>query len=202
MNKPAAVIFDLGRVLVGVDVSRGLWARILGALERDQVDTPAGREWKEIYRRFATGFLPAGEFHLEVCRLLAAEIGYSDFVEQWCDVFYTLEGMPQLFRQVAAKIPVGLLSDTDPLHWSYELERNSWLELIKKPTLSFEIGLLKPDPQAFNKAAANTGFAPEECLFIDDLIANVEGARAVGMQALQFEGVEKLRAQLVERGLI
>ncbi|MBW1809739.1 MAG: hypothetical protein JRJ87_16200, partial [Deltaproteobacteria bacterium] len=112
MNKPAAVIFDLGRVLVGVDVSRGLWARILNALERDRADTPAGREWKEIYRRFATVFLPAEEFHLDVCRLLEDEISYPDFVEQWCDVFYTLEGMPQLFRQVAANIPVGLLSDT------------------------------------------------------------------------------------------
>jgi putative hydrolase of the HAD superfamily len=49
------------------------------------------------------------------------------------------------------------------------------------------LGVLKPDPAAFRAAAAALGEDPRRCLFVDDLAANLDGARAVGMAAQLFD---------------
>jgi glucose-1-phosphatase len=200
--KPSAVIFDLGRVLVGVDTTRGLWDRILQAMGRDNKDTPQGREWLGIYQRFATGKISPRDFHPEVCRLLGEDLSWEKFQAGWCDVFYTLPGAEQLLRDVMARLPVGLLSDTDPLHWAFELENHPWLRMIENPSLSFNIGVMKPSPEAYKAAARKVGFEPSDCFFVDDLIENVEGARSAGMDAEQFTSYEVLRRHLVDRGVL
>jgi epoxide hydrolase-like predicted phosphatase len=50
--------------------------------------------------------------------------------------------------------------------------------------ISGEIGMRKPDAQIFRHAASLIGVPPEECVFIDDLEQNAEGARAVGMAGI------------------
>jgi len=48
-------------------------------------------------------------------------------------------------------------------------------------------GVLKPDPRAYRACVDDLGLAPEECVFVDDQPRNVDGARAVGLQAVQFD---------------
>ena len=50
--------------------------------------------------------------------------------------------------------------------------------------ISGEIGIRKPDPEIFLRAAKLVGLEPSECVFVDDLEQNAEGARAVGMAAI------------------
>ena len=107
-----------------------------------------------------------------------------------------MPGMEELFREVAGRYRVGILSDTDPLHWHAIRTMMPWLEAVERPTLSYEVGYLKPHPEMFTAAARNCGSAKEQCLFIDDLAGNVDGARYFGMQALIFNGQEKLRRDL------
>jgi FMN phosphatase YigB (HAD superfamily) len=49
------------------------------------------------------------------------------------------------------------------------------------------LGVSKPDPEAFRRAAAAAGERPERCLFVDDLASNLRGAEAVGMRTLLFD---------------
>jgi len=49
---------------------------------------------------------------------------------------------------------------------------------------SDEVGLRKPEPEIYLLAARRLGVTPDECVFVDDMLANVEGARAVGMVGL------------------
>jgi putative hydrolase of the HAD superfamily len=49
-----------------------------------------------------------------------------------------------------------------------------------------KMGVLKPDPAAFRAAADALGEDPRRCLFVDDLAANLDGARAVGMATTPF----------------
>ena len=67
---------------------------------------------------------------------------------------------------------------------------------------SADIRMAKPAAGAFLAAAERLGVAPEVCLFVDDRAENVEGARAVGMQAHLFTGVDDLRDVLVATGLV
>lgn len=61
--------------------------------------------------------------------------------------------------------------------------------------ISAEMGLAKPDPAIFTAAAEIMSVRPEEVLFLDDLLENVEGARSTGMAAIQFRS----NAQAIEQ---
>jgi epoxide hydrolase-like predicted phosphatase len=73
-----------------------------------------------------------------------------------------------------------------------------FINLFDGIVISCEIGLMKPEPQVYLLAAESVGVKPEEALFIDDFIENIEGAQRVGMQALHFQEPETLQQQLAE----
>jgi FMN phosphatase YigB (HAD superfamily) len=61
---------------------------------------------------------------------------------------------------------------------------------------------MKPDTAIYLAAAQNVQTPPPQCLYIDDLQANVEGARAAGMQAIRFENKDSLARDLAISGLL
>ncbi|MBU3030189.1 HAD family hydrolase [Paracoccus marinaquae] len=62
-------------------------------------------------------------------------------------------------------------------------------------------GLLKPGPEIYLTLTGRNAIAPGDCIFIDDSPANIDGARAVGMDAILFTGAPNLRAALAQRGI-
>ena len=58
------------------------------------------------------------------------------------------------------------------------------------------IGFAKPDPRVYLIATERVGAAVHRCLFIDDTIANVTAARAVGLTAHHYHQLEDLRDAL------
>lgn len=63
-------------------------------------------------------------------------------------------------------------------------------------------GITKPDPAIFHLLCERAGVGPQDCVFIDDSMANVEGARSVGMDAIHFTDAAALEAALQGRGLL
>ena len=68
--------------------------------------------------------------------------------------------------------------------------------LIDNIVVSGEVKQLKPNPEIFHTLLNNYNLKAEESLFIDDNLKNVEGAKAVGINALRFENVTKLKEDL------
>ena len=56
---------------------------------------------------------------------------------------------------------------------------------------SFEVKAVKPEPEIYRCLCEKFGLKPEECLFTDDVPANVKGAQACGFQGIVFEGYEQ-----------
>lgn len=75
-------------------------------------------------------------------------------------------------------------------------ERWKIVDLFDHLVISAEEGVVKPDPRIYRIALDRAGVAPAEAVFTDDLIENVEGARAVGMHALHYENPEQVMADL------
>ncbi len=86
----------------------------------------------------------------------------------------------------------------------FDLEREIWLFLnwFDGIVVSGEIGQVKPHPAIYQRLLDTYDLNAEDCLFIDDVQANVDGARAVGMHAHQFISAEGLRQALVEYGML
>jgi putative hydrolase of the HAD superfamily len=75
-----------------------------------------------------------------------------------------------------------------------------WLPRFDVLVWSYQLLLAKPDPAIYHYLLKELGTRPQETLFIDDRLVNVEAAQALGMPALEFTTVERLRADLIAHG--
>lgn len=107
-----------------------------------------------------------------------------------------------LARQLRASgVPTALLSNIQPDMLSYVRVRHPWLNEFEVRVFSCLVGEAKPEPGGFLHAAECLNLRPQECLFVDDRKANIEGAQQTGMQTLHFESanaLSSLRQRLIE----
>lgn len=198
-----AVIFDLGRVMVQLDFSRGLLAHLStgnSAADADATIRQIGDN--PLFREFCAGQLTPEDFHSKLMHATGQTMDYDQFCALWCDIFSMDEAMARLFQDTAEHRKVGILSDTDPLHWTHLRATYPVLATVKQPTLSYEVGTTKPDPVIYIAAAQHVNTEPSQCLFIDDMQRNVEGAIRAGMNAIRFENPQQIRKALAERGVL
>jgi putative hydrolase of the HAD superfamily len=77
----------------------------------------------------------------------------------------------------------------------------AWIGNFDVRVWSYQLLLAKPDPAIYRHALKELGTEPAETLFIDDMPANVDAARALGLKAIQFATVERLAEELKAMGL-
>ena len=202
MSKIQAVVFDLGRVLVNVDITRGIFGLFGHSLANGTEAAVAQMMREPAYAAYNAGTLKPQQFYEAMNKKFSLEVDFDEFARLWCDVFDPMDGMDELVRQLHGKVRLGLLSDTDPLHWNYIRERFEFIALIDKPTLSFETGFRKPAKEAYLAAVRNVGVETSQCLYVDDLMENVRGALNAGLEAVQFRGANLLRQEIRTRGIV
>jgi putative hydrolase of the HAD superfamily len=94
------------------------------------------------------------------------------------------------------------LSNTNPIHFALLKEAYPLLRHFHGYVLSYEVGAAKPEAKIYRAAIARAQCNPEECFFTDDLAVNVEAARELGMDAVQFFSAEQLERELRARGAL
>ena len=106
-----------------------------------------------------------------------------------------------IIQGLAARYRLVLLSNTNAIH--FDMIRRSYpvLRHFHDLILSYEVKAMKPDPVIYRAAIAAAGCRPEECFYTDDIADYVEGARRMGIDAVQFRGSEALEQDLRERGI-
>jgi 2-haloacid dehalogenase len=67
--------------------------------------------------------------------------------------------------------------------------------------LSYEVGLLKPDPRIYEQALQRFGLRAERAVFIDDIPTNVDGARAAGLHGIHYQNPDQVRLELTKLGI-
>jgi putative hydrolase of the HAD superfamily len=195
------LIFDLGNVLVPFDFKRGYAA--LGPL--------CGFPAEEIPRRvsntdlvveFESGRISPQEFFRRFAELLDLRTTYERFCEIWNSVFLPCTLIPEDdIRALRERYRILLLSNTNALHFAMLRESYSILAHFDSFVLSHEVGAMKPLPRIYHEALARAECRPEECFYTDDVADYIEGARREGIDAVQFQGYENLKAELVKRGI-
>lgn len=90
----------------------------------------------------------------------------------------------------------GLLSNFTDSARRVWTEVYPFIQYFDGVVISAEVGLMKPDPKIYHLAVESVGVPAPEALFVDDFIENIEGAKAVGMQALHFTDPEAAQRQL------
>jgi putative hydrolase of the HAD superfamily len=185
---------------------------------------PALRRWAELddfdfdsYLEAVLKWLPSEQATAEfnpVHALERGQIAVPDFERKLASILVRRDGTPvpaegliermfahfehqpamaALVRRVNERgIRTALLSNS----WGNTYPRDTWDGMFDDIVISGEVGLRKPEPEIFRLAAGRLGLEPAECVFVDDLQLNVDGARAVGMTAILHTEYDETRRVL------
>lgn len=131
-----------------------------------------------------TGAMPMEEFERELAARLRTKTGSAVAAEGLVQRMFAGSRADQAMieavrRARAAGKRTGLLSNSWGNRDSYRFEHFD--TLFDAVVISGEVGLRKPDPEIYTLAARELGVATTECVFVDDIAANVRGAVAAGM---------------------
>lgn len=96
---------------------------------------------------------------------------------------------------------IGLLSNAAD-NWLPSLFTSDQIKLIDATAFSYELGLIKPQPEAYQAIAQRLGLAASDCLFVDDQSRYCTGAVTAGMQALHYSDLDQLTSDLTKLGII
>jgi HAD superfamily hydrolase (TIGR01509 family) len=147
---------------------------------------------------------------------LRASLGAVSPQEHWADVIQRLGLPPSEADSVRQEFFAGDTLDLDLINFLRSLRpkyrtgllSNAWSDMreylvsqkiddaFDQLIISAEVGIMKPDARIYQLALEKLGVAPAEAVFVDDFIVNVEGARAVGMYAIQFTRPEQTLEEL------
>jgi len=97
----------------------------------------------------------------------------------------------------------GVYALTDNVHEivDYLKSTYSFWPLFDGAIVSAEVGMLKPQPEIYHLLLNKYELIASETVFIDDMLYNVEGAKSVGMYAIQFEDISQCEKDLISLGL-
>ena len=197
-----AVVSDLGRVVLWFDNAIFL-RRLAERSGRSFDDVKAAVHGDlELIRRFDGGAVTPAAFHARVMEIAGADIPYGEFYEIYNDIFsLNRPAVDVLARVKAAGYGALLLSNTDPERFAFVRRRFPEIMFFDHYVLSYELKLLKPDPAIYLEAARRAGCVPSECVFIDDMEANVRGAVEAGLAGVVYLPETDLAAELRKLGL-
>ena len=105
-----------------------------------------------------------------------------------------------LVRVQASGLKTAILSNMGADLLAHMRRHFAWLDSFHHLTWSCELDMIKPEAAIYEHTLEKLKVRPEEALFLDDKIENVEGARSAGIHALQFRDATTLQYQLVQEG--
>lgn len=199
----SAVVFDVGNVLYHWD-PRFLYQRLidddqaLDAFVRDVVT----QDWHFQH--------DAGrDFADTSAELIARHPQHRDLIALWGPRFNDsvgpmVTGMERLVADLDdAGVPLFAITNFSHEFWPpFHATNPALFDRFRDILVSGVEKLVKPDPAIYRLALQRFGLSASDCLFIDDRLENVEGARAVGMKAHHFRNEPTLRAELEGIGLL
>lgn len=153
---------------------------------------------------FERGGITHESFMSTVISRAGLEMSHEEFEACWVDIFWLNEPVARLIVELKrAGYTLLLGSNTNFLHARFYRRRFAEiLDLFDHFVFSHEVLSLKPDRGFFRACVDQVGVPADSCIFIDDVLENVEGARAAGLRAIQFKGtpglIDALRAHGVE----
>lgn len=195
------ILFDLGNVLVDIHPE---FAMREFARECQQPYSEIQKFFlSPLHLEFMKGELSAHQFYESISKRYACPIGYNRFLEIWAEVIGVAKpGMEEIVRELAEKdFQLSVCSNTDPLHWEVAKRQSDMFRYFSHYFLSFEMHLLKPQPEFFKDILNSLDARAEECLFIDDTPENVSVANRFRFHTLCAHTSEAVRVKLLELGL-
>lgn len=197
----ATLFFDFGNV-IGFFDHRIAVRKIINCCDLDEVACCAAIYDTALENDFEAGRVRAEEFIRKSCTAIDYRGTAEQFRASFEDIFRPNEPVCDLIPRLAKRYRLVLASNTNEIHAAFF--RATFADVLRHFAafgLSHEAGARKPDRPFFEHCQKLADCPPGECLFVDDLRPNVEGARAFGWRAIQYTGAADLLKQLHSHGI-
>lgn len=190
-----AIIFDCFGVLLGN-------AYKIHLTEVEQVDPARAAEIRAINHASDMGILSREETAQNISALFDMEP--EEFLEEQNQMEVPNQKLLEYIMTLKPQFKVGMLSNINSRdRLSIRFEPGQLDAHFDTIVASGDEGYVKPQAEIYHIAATRLGVLPTECVFIDDIADFCDGARAVGMQAIQFITTEQAITDinaLIDRG--
>ena len=190
MQKIKNIIFDLGGVLVGLDGQRCINA--FDAIGAHEISTYVrDHRTEDLFFDAEVGNITQDEFCDEVRRITRCAAPDAAIVDAWNRLLTEIPDVKkQRLLELHDRYRLYLLSNTNVMHWNlcadhlFRYGRWGLNDYFDACFLSYEMHLYKPCEEIFRRTIEEAGVKADETLFVDDLPANCEAARALGLHVL------------------
>lgn len=190
------IIFDLGNVLLNYNPREYLTTKIKEADKVSEVH-------KEIFESKEWAMLDRGTLTEEEAVNILSENSRENgeliklVFENWYELLTPIEDSVQVLKELkAANYRVYFLSNFHLLAFKNVTKRYDFFNLFDGGIVSYKEKLLKPEESIYRRLIEEYKLKPEESIFIDDMQANIEGARKLNFGTIHLKNYKDLRESL------
>ena len=197
------LLFDLGGVLMEIDFERALltwnqWTLLPVEELRHRF------KMDEAYEKHERGEIESSEYFSHLRKILELEANDSEIIQGWNAIFLSeiVETVDHI-QAANAKLPCCAFTNSNPTHQDFWMSAYpAVVESFHQIFVSSELGLRKPEPEAFEAIADSMDISLDAILFFDDTEENITGAKAVGMHTVHVKDHKDVKQALVEIGAL
>ena len=197
------IIFDIGGVLIDIHPERTYQylsdsADVEVSMVKESFPWDAHDQYERGIMNNEDWFITYKESLPQPCCLKR-----SDFWNAWKLLLGEEKNTVNILEALNKQYSIWLLSNTNPKHIQDEIEkRYLFPSLVNGAVYSFDVGVRKPEKEIYEIAMQRANANPQECLFIDDLLENIQAAKQIGIEGIHFISSEQLKQELVRLGII
>ncbi len=195
------IIYDLGNVILPFNHYRIAEKLSRFSQRKEFQDPPKIFSYlfdfeKGAVNGYEVGKVSSLEFFQSLKEFLQLSLSFKEFVPIWDDIFLENQEVSQIILSQKGRWKLGLLSNTNPLHFDYILSKFPIVRVFDQWILSHEVGFKKPAVKIYQKAIEWASVEPQKIIFIDDMEKHVEVAVSLGMQGIHFISAKQLKEEL------
>jgi putative hydrolase of the HAD superfamily len=196
-----AIIFDFGNVVGFFDFRRAL-ERLAPHTDLTLEQVRALLVGSKLEDDYESGRLTSDEFLYQLASLCRFRCDRTLLAEAFADIFWPNPDVTTLLPRLKGRYRLLLGSNTNDLHArQFRQQFADSLAHFHELVLSYEIGARKPKAAFFEHCQRLAGCPAGECVFIDDLPANIAGAEACGLKGIIYTDIVDLNRRLRELGV-
>ncbi len=200
-----ALIFDFGNVVAFFDYTRACekFGPRLGLSGEDFLRHLRDRGLTPVLQDYERGSITSEHFSRAVGELAGLDFDHDEFSTAWADIFWLNKPVATLICALRAQgYALVLGSNTNDLHATqFRKQFAETLSQFDRLVLSYEVGHIKPSAEFYQACALAAAASPRDCVFIDDMPENVEGARSAGLTGLLYRDASTLIRDLAQLGV-
>ncbi|HBT51794.1 MAG TPA: HAD family phosphatase [Petrotoga sp.] len=195
------IVFDLGNVLFKFDPEG-----ILDDLFKDPLVKRKLKEavfttsiWKELDRG-TLSFEEAKKIFHEKNPDLKEEINI--LLKEWKNYLHPITENVEILPKLKENNKLFILSNFHEDAFNYIRGKYSFFDIFDGMVISYKEKLLKPEKEIYQLLLNRYNLKPEETIFVDDIVENIQAAEELGIKSILYKGPEALRELLKREGAL